>query len=119
MSDDFTNGPSTNTDSINSRRADGSWRNSKRIALLIRILNGVGLAGIVAFLAVQAYGYRLRGALRVAPFKTDTGTFQTSTPTNPAFYPQATLNADNRMITVSGFYACLPNEGEAVVHAIV
>lgn len=94
-------------------------RRRNRMSALLIVLDGVGLAAIITLLGVQAYGYRLKGALRVAPFKTTSGTFETSMPVNPAFDPQATLNGDNRMITIFGFYACLPTEGESAVHAIV
>jgi hypothetical protein len=110
----------TRRSNIMSENNERAMRRRRRlVTTLVMVLDVVGLAAMVIVLGVQAYGYRLRGALRVAPFKTTSGSFETSAPANPAFDPQATLNGDNRMITVFGFYACLPSEGEAVVHAIV
>jgi hypothetical protein len=93
------------------------WRSRKSMILLVAVVNTLVLS--VAFVGVRAYGYRLKTALRVAPFATQGPLFETGTFNNPAFLPDATLNADNRMISVGGRYACLPSEGEAVVQAIV
>jgi hypothetical protein len=93
----------------------GGVRRRKRIFVTVAILNGLAL--VFFFIGLQAYGYRIKTAVRASAFKTigplpDTGS-------NPLFDPQATLTGDNRIITVSGMYGCLPAEGDAVVNAIV
>ena len=70
----------------------------------------------VSFIGIRAYGYRLKSAVRAAPFKTIGPLPETS---GPLFDPLATLTADSRTITVTGPFGCLPTEGEAVVQAFV
>ena len=104
--------------SDNNPRRLGFTATACKRRLLFAIFVG-GFALTCSLLGVRAYAYRLKTALRVAPFATQGPLFETGTIINPAFLPDATLNADSRMISVGGRYACLPSEGEAVVQAIV
>ena len=108
------NSTKLDSDNNNTEVAGARVQRRKRITLTLVILNALVLA--ISFIGIRAYGYRLKTAVRAAPFKTIGPLPETS---NPLFDPQATLNGDSRMITVSGTYGCLPAEGEALVHAIV
>jgi hypothetical protein len=107
---------STKLSSDDTEVAGGRLGRRKRITLTLVILNVLVIA--ICFVGLRAYGYRLKTAVRAAPFATRTP-FETGTGSNPQFESQATLNADSRMIAVSGTYGCFPDEGEAVVNALV
>jgi hypothetical protein len=98
----------------NTEPAGARVQRRRRITLWLVMLNALALG--ISFLGIRAYGYRLKTAVRAAPFKTIGPLSETG---NPLFDPLATLRSENRSITVSGNYGCLPAEGEALVHAIV
>ena len=103
------------SDNDNTDASGARVQRRRRIMLRLVILNALVLG--ISFMGIRAYGYRLKTAVRAAPFKTIGPLPETGS--NPLFDPQATLRSENRSITVSGNYGCLPAEGEALVHAIV